>query len=521
MATQRVPAPSIITRNPATGEITGEYPSASAFDVTAAVESARKAQSAWAAVNVRERAQILRDFQQLLREAKEEVAALVTREAGKPLAESLANDVLVTLDAAGFYAREAFQFLRDTPVPHGNPALKTKRGRLVREPHGVLGIIGPWNYPLAIPASETLAALVLGNTVILKPSELTPACALKLRDLLIAAGVPKDVFQVVVGAGDTGSALLRSAIDKLVFTGSVATGKRIAVIAAERLLPVVLELGGKDPMIVLEDADLELAGSAAVWGAFMNAGQACLSVERCFVHRTIFERFVQACVVKANKLKVGNGADPHIDVGPLINARQAQIVEDHVSDAIRLGATIHCGGHRLAEIGPNFFAPTVLTGITSEMKLMREETFGPLLPIMPFDGDDEAIALANDSEFGLAASVWTRDRKRGEAIAARLCAGTVMVNDVLSCFGIPEAPHGGVKASGLGRSHGRAGMEEMVRLKYVDTERVSMKKPWWFGYGDGFFEGMSCFVDSLYARSWISRLRGLSRSAGLVKRRKL
>lgn len=456
--------------NPATGEILRELECMSADEVQAAVARAQAAQAAWDVLGVRKRITVLREFQRRLHARKSEIAEVITREAGKPVAEALTTEVLVVLDAARFLVDNAFRLLRDEPLPHGNLATKLKRGHLLREPYGVVGIISPWNYPFSIPATETLAALVAGNAVVLKPSEFTSLVALELRSLLHAAGVPQDIFQVVIGDGATGAALVHSQINKLVFTGSVATGKRIAAAAAERLLPVVLELGGKDPMLVLDDADVDVASSAAVWGAFVNAGQTCLSVERCYVHRSLYENFLRACAEKTKKLRVGRGMDRETDVGPMIHERQLRVVEAHVEDAVARGARVLTGGSRAQELGENFYKPTVLADVTHEMQIMREETFGPVLPVTAFDSDDEAVRLANDSEYGLAASVWTRDSARGERLARRIQAGTVMVNDVVSCFGISEAPHGGVKSSGIGRAHGRFGLEEMVRLKYVDVD---------------------------------------------------
>ncbi|HKV93027.1 MAG TPA: aldehyde dehydrogenase family protein, partial [Candidatus Angelobacter sp.] len=538
----------------------------------------------WAAMPVRDRLKVLKRFGQLLCDQKEKVAAVISREAGKPEAEALSTEILVVLDTVKYLSDYAPQFLLPEAVPHGNPAMKLKRGRLLREPYGVIGIISPWNYPFSVPSVQTLTALATGNGVVLKPSEFTPYSSLELQRLLMEAGLDRDLLQVVTGDGSAGAALLNARIQKIVFTGSVATGKRVAQTAAGRLLPVVLELGGKDPMIVLEDADVEVASSAAVWGAFVNAGQACLSVERCYVHERIYEKFLEECVEKTKRLRVGSSqaqpgtvgidcapqastherkaqarvpvpqnqgrsstaeapppqehakaarpgdpaAVPHdsrdseIDMGPMIHQRQLQIVEAHVKDAIGRGARLLAGGKRLPELGPNFFAPTILADVDHSMTVMREETFGPVLPVRSFKTEDEAIALANDSEFGLAASIFTGNRKRGEELARRIDAGTVMVNDVVACFGISEAPHGGVKASGIGRTHGRFGLEEMVWPKYVDSDRLPrMKKLWWYGYGPAFAQQMSGFVEMLFARKLTKRMRGALKSTQSYLRRRL
>jgi succinate-semialdehyde dehydrogenase/glutarate-semialdehyde dehydrogenase len=512
----------VVSSNPATGETLGSYTCATEADVFAAVERARAAQPAWASLGVQRRVAVLRQFQRLLWESKEDVARLITREAGKPYAEALASEVLVTLDSVRFCTTHAPSLLRPERISHGNLLLKAKSGRLLREPHGVIGIVSPWNYPFSIPATECVAALVTGNAVVLKPSELTTMSAQRVVDLLHQAGVSDDVVQLVPGFGSTGAALVAAPIDKLIFTGSVPTGKRVAQTAAARLLPVILELGGKDPMLVLDDADVEIASSAAVWGSMVNAGQACLSIERCYVHRSLYDRFVDACVRKASRLRVGNGLEPDVDVGPLITEQQLRIVESQVEDARSHGARVLTGGMRLPQFGPNFYGPAVLVNVDHSMRLMRDETFGPVLPIMPFSSAEEAVRLANDSEFGLAASVWTSNRQRGEALARRLDAGVVMINDAVTCFGIAEAPHGGMKASGLGRTNGRLGLEEMVRAKYVDSDMLPrMQKLWWYGYSAPFIRQMEGFADFLFARGLAKRLRGGFRSMPALWRKRL
>ncbi len=509
-------------RNPATGELISIHGIAPPDEVRDVVQRARAAQPSWAGLPIRRRVEVLRRFGHLLAERKNEVARAITAEAGKPHVEALLTEIVVALDAAQFCADNVQRILREEDVPHANPVFKTKRSRLVWEPLGVVAIISPWNYPFSIPATGTLAALVCGNAVVLKPSEFTPESSLWLQKLLHEAGVPKDLFGVVLGEGSTGAALLESDIDKIIFTGSVATGKRIAKAAAERLIPCVLELGGKDAMIVCDDADLDSASSAAVWGALMNAGQTCLSVERCLVDHKIHDRFVYLCSEKIEGLRIGDGARQGVDIGPMVSRRQLEIVQSQVEDARASGAHILSGGRAMDELGPQFYAPTLVTGVDRKARLWTEETFGPVLAIMPFRDDSEAVYIANDSEFGLAASVWTKSRKRGERLARQLHAGAVTINDLLAQFAMSEAPHGGVKASGIGRTHGLLGMREMVRPKYIDYDPLpKIKKLWWYGYGERFSAQMDAFTDMLFAPSLTKRISGAIRSTAALFRKRL
>jgi succinate-semialdehyde dehydrogenase/glutarate-semialdehyde dehydrogenase len=312
---------------------------------------------------------------------------------------------------------------------------------------------------------------------------LTPLIALKIGELFNRAGLSTGLLEILTGDGSTGAALVEARVDKIMFTGSVATGKRVAEAAARYLIPVVLELGGKDPMIILEDADIKNAARGAVWGAFANSGQACASVERCYVHESIAPKFIEAVVAETKALKQGVGTETAVDIGSMTNERQLQIVEDHVSDAEKRGARILTGGKRGDNRKGYFYQPTVLTNVDHEMTIMRDETFGPVLPVMTFKSDDEAVKLVNDSVYGLTASVWTKNIARGRQIAERIEAGTVMVNEVVYTHGIAQTPWGGVKDSGYGRTHGRAGLLELVTPQHIHVNRVFfLPDLWWFRY---------------------------------------
>jgi succinate-semialdehyde dehydrogenase/glutarate-semialdehyde dehydrogenase len=338
-------------------------------------------------------------------------------------------------------------------------------------------------------------ALMAGNGVVVKPSELTPIVALKIHDVFARAGLPDRLLSVVTGDGSVGAALVDAPVDKIMFTGSVATGKRVAEAAAKHLTPVVLELGGKDPMIVLGDANLDNAVRGAVWGAFANAGQACASVERCYVHESIAPEFIKRVLAATKQLKQNVGTAPDTDLGSMTSERQLRIVEDHVQDAVAQGAKVVLGGNRCAGLDGPFYEPTILTNVNHEMRAMREETFGPTLPIMTFKTEDEAVRLANDSVFGLTASIWTRDIPKGRRLAERIDAGTVMVNEVVYTHALAQTPWGGVKHSGFGRTHGRLGLLELVTAQHVHVNRISfLPDLWWFRYSPlamRFFHGLA------------------------------
>ncbi|HEV7683746.1 MAG TPA: aldehyde dehydrogenase family protein [Pyrinomonadaceae bacterium] len=488
MSAQTLPAPAessreIVSYDPGTGAEIGRAPLFSPDEVKAAVAVARAAQPAWASLSFHQRGGVILQARKLMLAERDELALLISQETGKPVAEAISMELVPTLDAMHYFATYADHLLRPQPIDIGQYGLMGRSSRIIFRPLGVIGIISPWNFPLATPADEVVMALMAGNAVVLKPSELTPLIALKLGDIFERAGLPAGLLNIATGDGSTGRALIDARVDKIMFTGSVATGKRVAEAAAKSLTPVVLELGGKDPMIVLEDADLKNAARGAVWGAFANSGQACASVERCYVQESIAPQFIDQIVAETRALKQGLGTASDIDVGAMSNENQLQIVSDHVDDARQRGAQILTGGQRGQNLDGLFYEPTVLTNVNHDMAIMRDETFGPVLPIMTFKTEAEALKLANDSIFGLTASVWTRNIARGRRMAEQIEAGTVMVNEVVYTHGIAQTPWGGVKDSGYGRTHGRMGLLELVHPQHIHVNRFSfLPDLWWFRY---------------------------------------
>jgi acyl-CoA reductase-like NAD-dependent aldehyde dehydrogenase len=485
--------------NPATGEPIGKVQITAPGDVQAVVDAVAAAQPAWAQLTLAERGQHLERAARVLLDESDEIRDLIVREQGKPRNEAFSMEILPTIDALGWIAKSGAEILAEEKVPMPQLFLKTKRSAFVYEPLGVIGVISPWNYPWSIPFGEVALALMAGNGVVLKPASLTPLLGERIAQVFVRAGVPEGLVRVVHGPG-TGAALAESSVGKVFFTGSVETGRGVGEACARRLKGCVLELGGKDPMIILEDAHLEHAVSGALWGGFANAGQTCSGIERVYVVRAVADRFISEVVAGAKRLRVGDPTSWDTEIGPMVSGEQLEIVRELVDDAVAAGAVLHCGGPVEAPAGLDgaFYAPAVLTGVTHEMRIMREEIFGPVLPIIVVDSEAEAVALANDSEFGLGASVWTSDRPRGERIAAELQSGMVWINDHMFSHGACQCAWGGVKDSGLGRTHSKFGVYECVNVKLRVWEGSAVRNAWWHPYDETLGKALRQTANLLY-----------------------
>ena len=463
--------------NPATLEPLGDVDVDGPLEVTAAVEAARKAQADWSTLTFGERGHFLEKAVRVLVDEQDAFVDRIVAETGKPRAEVLSTEIVTACDSLQFYAKRARHILRDRSVPVH--LMKTKRLRVGYRPLGVVGVITPWNFPFILALNPTAQALMAGNAVVLKPSEVTPDSGRLLAELWEKAGLPEGLFQLVQGDGDTGAALLEADLDKVAFTGSVTTGRRVAEVCGRRLVPCSLELGGKDPMIVCADADLDRAAKGAVYGAFANAGQVCTSTERVYVVDEVADAFTRRVLEETSRLR--QGPDGEFDVGPMIRPEQLDVVEAHVQDAVEKGARVLAGGRRNPHHSGFFFEPTVLDDVTHEMRVMRDETFGPVLPIMRVRDEDEALAYANDSVYGLNANVWTRNKRRGTRLASSIESGCAVVNDCMLTYGVTESPFGGIKQSGMGRVNGEMGLRGMCHTQSILIDRVGAKDEWlWF-----------------------------------------
>lgn len=489
----------IVVRAPATGEVLGEVPILGEQEVRDAVRRARRAQQGWALLSVEERARRVNKVADAFIARAEELVDVLVREAGKPRNEALAHEVMVAVDVCQYFCRNAARILAERPIEMH--LLKHRRSYIKYVPMGVVAVISPWNFPLLLSISPAFEALIAGNAVVVKPSEFTPLTMLKAKEIADDAGLPPDLLQVVTGDGATGAALIDAMPQKVVFIGAVSTGRRVAAACGERLIPCVLELGGKAALIATEDCEIERTARAIVNGGFANSGQICISVERVLAHEAVHDQLVERVVELVRELRQGDPASGEIDVGAMIFPKQLDIAEAHVRDATQKGAVIRTGGSRRADHG-YFFEPTVIVGCTPEMSVMREEIFGPIVPFMKVRDEEEAVRIANDSHLGLNAYVFSRDRERAREIAERIEAGSVVINDVLSNYGMPEAPFGGIKQSGYGIVHSDESLRAMCYARHINYDRVTLpvKEPWLFPHTDRKYRAMLGALRALFGR---------------------
>jgi acyl-CoA reductase-like NAD-dependent aldehyde dehydrogenase len=487
--------------NPATGDVITEVPLLGADDLRPMARAAREAQPGWEALGFEGRGRVLRRAQKWMLDNADRIIGVVVSESGKTHEDAQLVDLGYTVSALGFWAKEAPEYLSDERVPSwNNPVTAGKRLVIRYAPVGVVGVIGPWNYPIANSFGDCIPALAAGNSVILKPSEVTPLSSLLMAEMMRECGLPEGVFQVATGDGSTGAALIGE-VDCVMFTGSTNTGKSVMKAAADALIPCYLELGGNDPMIVCADADVERAANAAAFYSMNNGGQVCISVERVYVEEPVYDEFVDRVTDNVRWLRQGAPAGiGTVDIGAVTFPPQLEIVDSHVRDALDKGAKVLVGGHPRSGQG-RFFEPTVLVDVDHSMRIMQEETFGPTLPIMKVADAEHAVALANDSSYGLQASVWTADVKRGEALARRVEAGVVCVNDAQMNYSALNLPMGGWKASGLGTRHGANGIRKYCKLQsLMITRRALKREPFMFPYRASRTRMLRRFLRLFYGR---------------------
>jgi acyl-CoA reductase-like NAD-dependent aldehyde dehydrogenase len=469
-------AATIEVENPATGKVIASVPVVAPEEVAEYVARARRAQPGWEALGFEGRAAVMKRCQRWVSDNAERVIETIQSETGKAYEEALLAEVGYAEGAFAFWAKNAEKFLAEERVKTASPFAKGRKLVVRYAPLGVVGVIGPWNYPLTNSFGDCIPALMAGNAVLLKPSEVTPLTSMLMGEMLRECGLPEDLYQVLPGYGETAAAMIDE-VDFVMFTGSTATGKKVMERAAQTLTPVSLELGGKDPMIVCADADLERAANAAVHYSMQNAGQTCTSTERVYVEEPIYDEFVRLVTDRVRDLRQGvPGGAGSTDLGAVISPPQSEIVERHVKDAVEHGARVLVGGGRRDENG-HFFEPTLLVDVDHSMACMREETFGPTLPVMKVRDAEEAVRLANDSEYGLQASVWTKDAGKGERLARRIESGVVTVNDAQVNYVALELPMGGWKQSGLGTRHGEDGIRKYTKKQtLLVTSFAPLKK---------------------------------------------
>ncbi|MFH2203423.1 MAG: aldehyde dehydrogenase family protein [Elusimicrobiota bacterium] len=512
----------IISINPATGEEVGRIQGLGADEVRARVASARQAFVLWSRTSFAERAEMVLKMRRYLLDHIDEIAEIISKDNGKPRLEALSSEIYPICDLMSWFADNTARLLKPKPVGIGVWNLFLRRSVIHYDPMGVVGVISPWNYPFSIPLGEIVMALMAGNCVVHKASSSTPFVGKAIADVVNAGGLPDGVFHDLPGSSAVGTAMIDAKVDKILFTGSVGVGRKIMEMAAKHLTPVSLELGGKDPMIVLADADLDVASSGAVWGAFCNSGQTCASVERVYVQEPIAEEFIRLVVEKTKALRQGCGPGDDCDVGSMTTEGQLKEVEEQMEDARKRGAKILTGGERDGSRPGWFYKPTVLTHVDHGFRCVMEETFGPTMPIMTFKDEDEAVRLANDSPFGLTASVWTRMTSRGFALARRIRAGTVTINDCVFTHGVCQTPWGGPGDSGIGRTHSYMGLMEVVEPHHIHVNPLTFQKNfWWYPYGGELYGLLKSLTRTLTKGGWWGILQSVPNliRIALIKKR--
>lgn len=501
-----------ISRHKATGASIGSTPLTSEEALVTGMEKARAAQKKWAQVPVSERAEKIAKLSYLITKNCDALADTISEDNGKTRIDALLTELISSAMAAGYYAKNARRFLKKRRLFPGSLLMANKISHMERVPFGVIGIISPWNYPFAIPFSEVVMGLLAGNAVILKTASETQEVGKSLKGLFEAIGLPDGLFQYVNMPGRiAGDSFLGAGVDKLFFTGSVGVGKYLMGKAAQTLTPVSLELGGNDAMIVCADADLERAAAGAVWGGFQNSGQSCGGVERIYVEAPVYDAFLALLIEKTNALRTGFDRDFNVDIGVMTTTRQKEAVMRHIDDALDRGARIVAKAGLRDSASSGAVCPVVLCDVSHDMLVMREETFGPVLGVMRVADTKEAVALANDSLLGLTGSVWTKNRKKGLDVASMIEAGAITINDHLMSHGLPETPWGGCKESGIGRTHGEIGFQEMTEPKVVITEILPCirKNMWWHPHDKGVYKGLRGILSFLYGENIRVRIRGL------------
>jgi succinate-semialdehyde dehydrogenase/glutarate-semialdehyde dehydrogenase len=522
-----VVARELVSVDPATLDTVGRVPITRSEELAEVISEARMTQARFALEPLDARRRLLEGVAHAIVDDDEAIARTIVAESGKPLAEAYVHDLIVAADSCTWLAANLAGVLEEEHFRFSQLVLRHKRGAIRHDPLGVVAVVSPWNFPLALPLRHAAAAVAAGNAVVVKPSELAPLSGAWVEELFRRAGAPPGLVRVVQGGASVGDELVRHrGISGVVFTGSSDVGRLVAQAAAERLRPAVLELGGKDPMLVLEDADLERAVAGALWGSFTNCGQACAGVERIAVAPSLHDAFVERLVSRTAELRIGHGADPLVELGPLVSEAHRARFEDIVADAVARGAEVVTGGTRPQTALPGWFhQPTVIVGEPLDAGIRSQELFGPAVVVVEKDNDREMVHWANDSPFGLGASVWSRDHDRAGAISARLDAGMVWVNDHAYSFGAGQAPWAGRRASGLGTTTSRHGLYALSRPGFSDADRGRLTPGWWYPYSDRAVDGFRGVLGGLYGdglgrraeRLWSHR-RGLAHLVGKALR---